>query len=190
MSKTLSNILTVFKVAKIIAKVVYILCIVGSIGCFVAVCTLPVIKTAIPAEWLSEKEIELAVAYPACFIGLFTCVGEGTIAFLAERCFGKILNAGTPFTQDIAKDSFRFGLSSIIISVAVSILSGITLGILIAVFPDAKNFDSNSSLSISTGLFFMFLSLFFKYGAELKEPAAAESTAGETEQNNNASDAE
>lgn len=171
MSKTLSNILTVFKVAKIIAKVIFILCVIGGAGCLIALCMLPLAQIA---EVLAEGGIATTSSYPACIAGFATCAGEAVFAYMAERYFGNVLNAGTPFTHDGAKESFRLGLASIIISVAISLVAGLAFAILLLFFPNAASVDVNASISISTGLFFMFMSLIFKHGAELQESAAKE----------------
>ena len=52
MSKTLSHILTVFKVVRVIAKVVLILCIVGGVGCLIPLVTLPLVDGLLKAQLL------------------------------------------------------------------------------------------------------------------------------------------
>lgn len=168
MSKTLSNILTVFKVLRIIAKVVFILCIVGAVGSLVGLVALPVAQLIVPSEVLIENGFEGASTYAALCAGIITCLGEGAFAFFAEKYFSKIMNDGTPFTFDGAKESMRLGLISIIVSVAVSVMSGLVLGIIILVSGKVTEFNFESSVNITTGLFFMFMSLIFKHGAELK----------------------
>lgn len=179
MSKTLSTILTIFKVARIIAKVVFILCIVGAAGCTLAICMLPIIQTFLPSQILIDEGVDFVYAYPACFVGLISCIGEGIFAFMAEKYFGNVLNAGTPFTHNGAKESFRLGLASIIISVVISIVVGITIGILTLILSNPTNLDVEASFSISTGLFFMFLSLIFKHGAELQGSTSEEKSSSD-----------
>lgn len=169
MNKTLSNILTVFKVAKIVAKVIFILCIVGGAGCLIGLVTLPL------AEALAEEKLNLPSAYLSCIVGAIACVGEAVFAFLAERYFGNVLNAGTPFTFEGAKESFRLGIASIIISVATSIIAGIIAFVfLLFTTPTTLETDANVSISISMGLFLLFLSLIFKHGAELQASSEEE----------------
>lgn len=169
MSKTLSAILTVFKIARIVAKVIFIVCIVGGVGCLLALCIAPLLEIDFLKRILAEEGVQLASVYPACFAGLLTCAGEAVVAFFAERYFGNVLSAGTPFTHEGAQESFRFGLIAIIASLASSIASGIVLAILSIVFSGLPEVDVSSSVSLSTGLFFLFLSLIFKYGAEMRE---------------------
>lgn len=181
MSKTLSNILTIFKIAKIFAKVVFILCIVGGAGCLIALTTLPLVENIVPIQSLVEEEIEFSSVYPACIAGLITCVGEAIFAFMAEHYFGNVLSAGTPFTFEGAKESFRLGLASIIISVATSVIAGLAIPFVAVLVENVSEFDLDASISLSTGLFFLFMSLIFKHGAELRasiteEPKQEEST--------------
>ena len=168
MSKTLSNILTIFKVVRIIAKVVFILCIIGGAGCLLGLLTLPLAESVLSSEMFLDEELSIAYAYIACMTGIIACIGEAVFAFLAERYFKHVINAGTPFTFDSAKESFRLGITSIIISVVTSIVSGIAAGMILLISsPNAEELDFSSSTSISVGLFFLFLSLIFKHGAEI-----------------------
>lgn len=168
MSKTLSNILTIFKVARIIAKIVFILCIIGGAGCLLGVLTLPLAESIVSEEMLIVQGLSFATAYIGCMTGVITCAGEAVFAFLAERYFKKVLNAGTPFTFEGAKESFRLGITSIIISVITSIVSGIAAFIILLISsPNAEELDFSTSTSISMGLFFLFLSIIFKHGAEI-----------------------
>lgn len=170
MSKTLSNILTVFKVAKIIAKVVFILCIVGVAGCILGLVALPMVDSL---QALTDIEVDLPSAYVGCIVGAIVCAGEVVFAFLAGRYFENVLNAGTPFTSEGAKESFRLGIASLIISVATSIIAGIASSVVLLIASAAAvEPDVSASFSISTGLFFLFLSLIFKHGAELRASCA------------------
>jgi hypothetical protein len=176
MSKSLSTVLTVFKVVRIIAKVVFILCIIGGAGCLLGLAALPLASGILSSQFLFEEELTLATAYLSCIVGVVACAGEAVFAFMAERYFKNVLTAGTPFTLEGAKESFRLGIASIIISVATSVLAGaVSAFILIFTPSEFLESDINMSFSLSTGLFFLFLSLIFKYGAELiPEPCAEE----------------
>ena len=175
MSKTLSNILTVFKVAKIVAKVAFILCLVGSIGCLVGLLCMPFVGDSVSGVLFPEVGFDLSSAYLACTVGAIACVGEAILAFLAEHYFKNVLTAGTPFALEGAKECFRLGIASIIVSVAVSILAG-GVSFVFLLFSESTLAESNLSMSISlsTGLFFLFLSLIFKYGAELQKSSDSE----------------
>ncbi len=181
MSKTLSTILTIFKVAKIVAKVIFILCIVGAAGCLLALVALPIIGINLPSFLPIEEDLNLPAAYLTCIAGLITCVGEAILTFLAERYFGKVLTAGTPFTLDGAKESFRLGVAAAIIAVATATALGMTLAVCQLISSDVTELDVDTSVSLSTGLFFMFLSLIFKHGAEIQASAIPQESTSESE---------
>lgn len=181
MSKTLSNILTVFKVVKIISKVVFILCIVGGAGCLIGLTALPMMEALLPMDLLAEEGLDLPTTYLSCIVGLIVCVGEAIFAFLAERYFGHVLEAGTPFTLAGAKECFRLGIASLIIEVATSVAAGVAAGILLLFSQNLTEIDADASISLSAGLLFLFLSLIFRYGSELNRPAVEEKTEETTE---------
>lgn len=170
MSKTLSIILTIFKVVKIVAKVIFILCIIGGIGCLISIATFPMLQALESSELYPDIEIHFPSLYLACAVGFIACVGEGIVAFFAERYFANVLSAGTPFTLEGSKECFRLGLTSIIVSAAATVISGMFVAISLLI-SDVTVYDTNISISLSTGLFFMFLSLIFKHGAEIQSSA-------------------
>ncbi|MBE6584593.1 MAG: hypothetical protein E7649_06440 [Ruminococcaceae bacterium] len=178
MSKTLSTVLTIFKVARIVAKVVFILCIVGAAGSLLGLITVPIASGVIPAELLGEQIIDVAASSIECTAGLITCLGEMFFAFFAERYFANVLKAGTPFTRDGAKECWRLGLASIIIAVATSVALGIASSVIMLLTQRISEFEAD--ISLSTGLFFLFMSLIFKLGAEQQDPACEDTAQQET----------
>lgn len=167
MSKTLSTVLTIFKVVRIISEVIFILCIVGAVGCLIALVALPF--ASMLSVFTEGEQALAALSYPACLIGLISCVGGAIFAFLAKRYFQSVLNVGDPFTFDSAKEIFRLGIASILISVTQAVASGIILAIFWLISHGTGAYDLDFSISLTPGLFFLFLSLLFKYGAELKQ---------------------
>lgn len=178
MGKTLPNILTVFKVVRIIAKIVFIFCIIGGVGCLLGLFTLPLAAGILETELIVAEGFEIPSAYLACIVGFISCLGEAIFAFLAERYFKNVLNAGTPFTFEGSKEIMRLGIISIIISIATSVIAGIAAFVIFLLAPTAAEFDFETSTSLSTGLIFLFLSLIFKHGAEVQQ-AYAEKTYSE-----------
>ena len=170
MSKTLSTILTIFKIAGIVAKVIFILCIIGCIGCLIALFAIPFLGSLLPLGIFTEQELQqLSAAYPSCIIGALTCAGEAVCAFFAEKYFKNVQSSGTPFTFDGAKECLHLGCVSIIVSFAVSLAAGIILAIMSLMSMDASQADIEISASLTSGLFLIFLSFIFKYGAELQQ---------------------
>ena len=183
MSKTLSTILTIFKVAKIVAKVIFILCIIGGAGCLLSLVMLPFAGGIL--QMLGEGEEILPSTYFEAVVGAIACAGDAVVAYFAEKYFGHVLESGTPFTLEGSKECFNFGLVSIITSLAVSVASGIAIGICLLFSAEAQGFDAETSVSLTTGLLFLFISLIFKYGAEqavsAHETASEENTQEETQ---------
>lgn len=168
MSKTLSNLLTIFKVAKVLAKIAFILCIIGASGCALGFFALSAVDSFMP-EQLVANGINVNVAYFELIVGTVACIGAAVFSFLSGKYFKNVLAAGTPFSFDGAKECFRLGVASIIISAAVAVVSAIAAGV-VTILENSLALNSNieTSITFSTGLFFMFLSLIFKYGAELQ----------------------
>lgn len=175
MSKSLSTILTVFKVVKIIAQVVFVFCIIGAAGCALSLAMLPFVGGMLPPELLLEEGLDLSATYQALWVGLIVCVGEIIFAFMAKRYFTNVLNVGTPFSFAGAKECFRLGIASLMITVITSVLTGLVIGLFQLLSPSAVSVDVEISLSLSTGLFFLFMSVIFKHGAELQRPETTQS---------------
>lgn len=113
MSKTLSTILTIFKVAKILARVVFILCLIGAGGCLLGLCVLSFVGSVIPADVLLDEGVNLSSSYLSCLTGLVGCAGRSVFAYLSERYFLNVLNDGTPFTFKGSNELFRLGVITI-----------------------------------------------------------------------------
>ena len=147
MSKTLSHILTVFKVAKIIAKVVFILCIVGAAGCALGFFAISAVDAFMPEALIAEG-VTADLGYLGCIIGVVACIGEAVFAFLAEKYFKNVLERGTPFAFEGAKECFRLGIASLIISAATSAISAIATAI-ITMFSNSAASASDFEVSFS-----------------------------------------
>jgi len=169
MSKSLSTLQTIAKVAKIVCKVIFILCIVGGIGCAIGLLMLLVFgRVAFEAlDFFGENAYLLGAV--GCIVGVISCVGEAILAYYGERYFKHELEAGTPFTHDGAKEIFRLGIMSLIVSAAASVLSGMVYGVFLIFSPNMTEFDVSSSWSLGTGLVLLLLSVIFRYGAEIRE---------------------
>ena len=174
MSKTLSNILTIFKVVKIISRVVLILCIVGGVGSLIGLALLPMAKGFLTSGLFGTEGFVLKSAVLGCIIGIISCAGEAVFELLVERYCANVMKAETPFTFDGAKECFRLGIASLIISVSTSTLIGIITLVFQLLSGSAAEANVNVSFSISIGLFLLFLSLIFKHGAEIKETPVEE----------------
>ena len=97
MSKTLSTILTIFKVASIVTKVVFIVSIVGGAGCLFGLCFLPIVGN-LEAIFDSELQTNVISSCASCAAGAVSCAGSAIFAFMAEKYFKRVTTDGTPFT--------------------------------------------------------------------------------------------
>lgn len=176
MSKSLSNLLTVFKVLRVISKIVLILAIAGGAGCLVAACILPALNTLMPND-LASMGVYLPTLYLALVAGVFACAGEAVFAFFAERYCVRVLRVGTPFTFDGAKECFRLGVISLIVSLATTVVAEAVIAISFIISPSAQEPELEISLSITMGLLLFFLSMIFKHGAELRQDLQAAKSA-------------
>lgn len=176
MSKSLSHVLVVFKVARILAKISFILCIIGGVGSLLGGFMLPVAYKLSPAL-TGFGGLDIYLVYCALVAAVFATAGAAVFAFLSERYFKNVLRAGTPFTAGGARECFRLGIASLIISASVTVATAIVLGVM-ELFAATGIFDGEISVSFSatTGLFFLFLSMLFKHGAELRDAAEEQAT--------------
>ena len=164
MNKTLSTILTVFKVLRILAKIVFVLCIIGAVGCTVGFLATVLLDNA------AFLQIDSFSSGLSCFVGIISCAGGAAFSFLSEKYFTGVINAQTPFTLEGSRECCRLGVASIVISAAVSVICAIAEGVVLLLSNlDNLQLEVEGSISISTGLFFIFLSLIFKYGAQLQK---------------------
>lgn len=167
MSKSLKIMQTVAKVARIVCKVLFILCLVGAGGSLIAL----VATIAIGPLFETSGMSSVSTTVVGCAVGLFSCVGEAILFRMGERYFEHELAAGTPFTQDGAKEIFRWGIASIIVSVAVSVASGIVMALALIFSSSVAEPDVTMSWSLGSGLMLLLLSVIFRHGAELAELA-------------------
>jgi hypothetical protein len=171
MSKSLKTIQTIVKVARVIAKIVMILCIIGVVGSVFA------LGATVAANGLDSTGLLSSVTKGDMYFGsitaLIACAAEIVLSFLAIKYFDNELAAGTPFTFDGSKELFRLGLINLAVGFGVSLLQVVVSGIIWLYFPEME-LVTEESFSMSTGLFMMFLSLVFKYGAEVSSPAFSE----------------
>ncbi len=165
MSKSLSILQTIAKVARIVCKVLFILCIIGGAGCLVGL----VVSLILGPIFEATGMFALRMSAMGCVVGLVTCVGEAILFYMGERYFEHELAAATPFTQEGAKELFRLGIASLIISLSVSVISATVFGILLIFSPALPEADISMSWSLGTGLTLLLLSVIFRYGAELRE---------------------
>lgn len=97
-------------------------------------------------------------------------ISVAVLAKLAEIYFKNELKAGTPFTFEGAKEMRRLGVLGIAIPLAATIAGAIIAGIM-ANQTGVEKYQLNNGAGVALGLFFLVLSVIFKYGAEVAESA-------------------
>ena len=173
MSKSLSILQTIAKIAKIVCKVIFILCIVGGVGCLLGLLAFLILGRATVDGFDVLGGEPFLTGAMGCITGVIACAGEAVFAYFGERYFARELAAGTPFTHEGAKEIFRLGMISIIVSLAISVASGIVTAIFMLASPNMADWDLSMSMSIELGLALLLLSVVFRYGAEISEQAFA-----------------
>ena len=110
----------------------------------------------------------------AVMVGWFIiCAGVTVVAKFAERYFTNELKAGTPFTEDGAKELMRLGILTAAVPLGCNIVAEIILGVVTGIFGIAESAATDISYDCSTaimlGAMFIIISLICNYGAELGE---------------------
>ena len=168
MSKSLKTIQTLVKVARVISKIVMIICIIGVVVSVFALGTVVATNGLDSTGLLSS--VNMGDMYLGTITALLACAAEGVLCFLAIKYFDNELASGTPFTFDGAKELFRLGLVNLAVGFGISFLQIVISGIIWLYFPEMEGV-SESNFSVGTGISMMLLSLVFKYGAEVSSPA-------------------
>lgn len=173
-TKTLRQIQTLFKIAKVLSKIVFICCIIGICGCLVGVAGVLIGERSLTFDGVTlhallqnEAGVSLGTIWNAIVGGLLLCTGELFLSRLAHRCFSHELAAGTPFTAAGAKELLHLGISALWIPFASFVAAQIAQGIITAIYADAELLQLEWDGGIALGLMFIITSLLCRHGAEL-----------------------
>ena len=185
MGKTLNTIQTIMKIGKVLSIIVFVCCIIGAAGCVLGILGLAI---ASAVDTLTLWKIIMAIsegkggvltvggAYFLCIMSAISCIAEAVIAYLALRYFKKELAAGTPFTFEGSKELFRLGLINICVVFGLALFEEIFGVIIWGVWGVTDVYEG--SASVSTGVWMLLLSVFFKHGAEIAQSREQENNAG------------
>lgn len=174
--KTLNIIQTLAKIAKIFTKILYICCIVGIVGCIVGMISIPfgdtgIIKIGGVSVYglIANKTGEsLTPLYPTLVGALIICIGQMITAKYSEKYLTNELSAGTPFTQDGAKELLRLGIITAAVPLGTGILAQIVSEIIVGVLDCGEAFELDTSESVAIGLMLIVASLLCQYGASIQ----------------------
>jgi hypothetical protein len=174
--KTLITIQTLAKIGKILSKIIYVCCIVGFCSCIVGIVSL-----AIGAETLklggvtihsmieNKAGMNMPTLYISMAVGLLFCAAEAVLCKFAEIYFKNELADGDPFTLRGAKELMRLGILTVAIPLGTVIVCSIGVAIADNVYPGIDKLSIGEFSSVGLGVMMIVLSLFCRYGAELKE---------------------
>lgn len=166
--KSLITIKNVYNVANVISLVLMIFCIIGSVACGIVAIVCAGLFIADKSSLLTEVLEKLDMG---TFRVVMTEVTENAIcAAISAVLFSKLrkyckngIELESPFSKEFAKQTFEMGIFSVVLWFIMAVISGV-----ISAIGNTKIYDYGS-FEISFGLFLMFLSAVYKYGAELKE---------------------
>lgn len=175
--KTLNAIQTIFKIGRILSKIIYICCIIGVVGCTIGIASLPFADTGvlkiggvtIYGLIVNRAGIDLNSLYPLMTGAMIVCIGQTIAAKFAEAYFAHELTAGTPFTLNGAKELLRLGILTISVPLGALILAQIVSGVIAEFIGCGEAFKLDGGDSVTLGAMFLVMSLICKYGAELRE---------------------
>lgn len=173
--KSLQTIQTLSKIGKVLSKIIYICCVIGTVGCAVGIASLPFADTGIfkiggvtiYGLIVNQGGIDLNSLYPLMIGAMIVCIGQAVLAKFAESYFTHELAAGTPFTADGAKEMLRLGILTICIPLGALILSQIISGVVAEIVGCGDVFKVDNGDSVVLGVMFIVISLLCRYGAEL-----------------------
>ena len=175
--KSLKVIQTLSKIAWVICKVMFVICIVGASLSLVTLLTVPFIKDVVLYEdvsltiLLADKDTNVTTAIVASVVGLLGCGLGIFLAKYTELFFKKELDLGTPFDKKLVENMRKVALVHIIASIALTIVIAITLGVAKKVAGEAITMKNGSiDGSFGFGIALLVISLFCDYGAERENP--------------------
>ena len=174
MMKSLGIIQTLSKIGRILSKIAHICCIIGAVTCAVVMASLPFSQTGvfkiggvnIHTLIVNETGIDLTGLYPVLVGATILCIGRAVLAKFAEIYFRNELTAGTPFTQEGAKELLRLGILTICIPLGCLIAAEIAGGIMTKILNCADLFKFENGDSVTLGVLFMITSVLCRCGAE------------------------
>lgn len=177
--KTLKTIQTLSKIGKIFSNIVCIFCIIGIGGCAVGMLAMGIAQESIKLGGVTlhsilqaEAGVSTGTVWAAMIAGIFLCIGEWVVAHMAHRYFDNELKAGTPFTLEGAKELMHLGISAIWIPLAAAILGQIAQDIIAQFTENVAPVKLDGFDSVAMGVMMIVLSLFCKYGAEVRGESA------------------
>jgi len=189
--KTLNVIQKIMKVGKILSKIAFIFSVIGFGVCLLGVIAIAcgsdsVIKIGgVTLHGIISDSGNYSPETIAAMLSswLVFCAGEAVIAKFAEIYFANELKAQTPFTDSGARELMRLGIIAIAVSLGCSVIGSIVYEFVAIGSETANDLSNNFLLSsdsdIAFGIMFIIMSLFCRYGAEVRENSSDKVTENE-----------
>lgn len=181
--KSLKITQTIFKIAKIAAEIAFVCCIVGFCFCGIGIICYALGAEAIKIGGVTLKpflQTEAAATDGYVYLSMIAgMVFTSTEAFLAKYALGYLkgeIADGTPFTFNGARELFKHGIITIVVSVIEVVLVGIAKRVVVKTIGDVGDFAFSGATTVGTGILFLFLSAVFKCGAESIQCARSNET--------------
>ncbi|MDO5423645.1 MAG: hypothetical protein Q4F41_07970 [Eubacteriales bacterium] len=177
MKKTLSTIQILFKLGKILSTIAFVCSIVAASLSLVGLVCLAagaekVFKiggVTIHGIVANKGGMTTDQMISAIAVWLVVIAAEAVLAWFAKTYFKRELTAGTPFTQEGAKELTRLGILTIVLPLGANILAAIINGILAEFLSNTWKFDVDNGGLVSLGIMFLVLALVCRYAAELEQ---------------------
>ncbi len=172
----LKKIQTVMKVFKILTKIGFVACIVGGSLCLLMLLLLfladvvGIMDREIAMSMMSPKDAPVAVAYCVLFVGICQTFFGALIAHKWNSYYKMEEEDGTPFVEKSAKFLFSTAIYELILGFVAFVVSSVIVAVFEATHADVNfSHDMKFSFDAVTVLFTLFLSIVFRYGAEVRE---------------------
>lgn len=176
MRKTIDTIQKLFKVGRVISRIVFVACLVGAIVSFTGILCLAMIPDGFRIGGMTlrgiiatSQNMSMGAAYLAAAVAMVFCASESFLGRMAARYFSNELQAGTPFTQDGAKELIRLGIFNIVIPIAAVAVMAIIYAIIHASYPDLADLRIDNLAGVGIGVMMIVTGLICRYGAEQKQ---------------------
>ena len=176
--KNLKTIQTICKVFYILTKIVFILCIVGSVFCALAVVGITTMKDN--PEFLNSiaalgETFDYKLWLCDCIFGLVECGFGIAIYYFVQKFYKFELSIGEPFNAKVSQELKKLGIIRLVLPLACSVV----IGIVYAIF--GNQLPSSSGFGMTMGFVYLAISLLIDHHLELEQKKDMELVKGEVE---------
>lgn len=179
--KSLKRIQSLHKLGRVLSKLAFVFAVIGVCGCIAGLLSLrfgngSLLKFGgVTVHGLITQGTGYNVKSIAAALSgwLIVCAGEAVLASFAAAYFRNELEAGTPFTQDGARELLRLGILTMAIPLGCAVAGKITQGIVGSFLHVTKDAAIDLALgnggSMMLGIAFLVTALLCRCGADLRE---------------------